>query len=397
MERVLVIYPDIGHYHHARITAASDLNPAVEALELYNSSEFPQFKSNSDGKESPKYHRLLWPGRGFDARRRRELLAMLDRTSPNVVFVPGWAERWAHVILSWSLTNRRPAVVMSDSTEQDFNRTWWRELVKRKVVSCFTAGFVGGQRHVEYMESLGMPPDRIFTGYDVVDNAHFEHGAIKARKESAQLRMILRLPEKYFLASARFVEKKNLYRLVEAFSVYRMMTGRSGWSLVLLGDGELRSRIEGLVEQLDLTSAVMMPGFKQYAELPAYYGLAGAFVHASTSEQWGLVVNEAMASGLPVIVSNRCGCVPELVKNGDNGFVFDPLDVGGLAKCLCRMAALAEKERSAWGARSCDIVSSLGPESFAVGLSRAAETALRMPRASPGSIGRAIVNVLKWR
>jgi 1,2-diacylglycerol 3-alpha-glucosyltransferase len=56
-------------------------------------------------------------------------------------------------------------------------------------------------------------------------------------------------------------------------------------------------------------------------------GLASAFIQASTTEQWGLVVNEAMASGLPVLVSERCGCAPDLVKNGVNGYTFDPYDI----------------------------------------------------------------------
>ena len=83
-----------------------------------------------------------------------------------------------------------------------------------------------------------------------------------------------------------------------------------------------------------------LPGFKPYDELPVYYALANAFVHASTTEQWGLVVNEAIASGLPVIVSNRCGCAPELV-NG-NGFTFDPTNEHELTARLLEMASLSD-------------------------------------------------------
>ncbi len=81
-------------------------------------------------------------------------------------------------------------------------------------------------------------------------------------------------------------------------------------------------------------STCILPGFKPYDELPVYYALANAFVHASTSEQWGLVVNEAIATGLPVIVSNRCGCAPELV-NG-NGFTFDPTNEDELTDAAVR-------------------------------------------------------------
>jgi glycosyltransferase involved in cell wall biosynthesis len=106
---------------------------------------------------------------------------------------------------------------------------------------------------------------------------------------------------------------------------------------VLLGDGELRSSLESQVSRLGLQGSVLLPGFKQYPELPEYYARAGAFIHASTTEQWGLVVNEAMASGLPVLVSNRCGCARDLVQDGVNGFTFDPYNVEQMAELMVRV------------------------------------------------------------
>ena len=84
---------------------------------------------------------------------------------------------------------------------------------------------------------------------------------------------------------------------------------------------------------------VLLPGFKQYPELPLYYGLAGAFVLPSLTEPWGLVVNEAMAAGLPVVVSDRCGCASDLVRPGENGFAFDPCDIEQLAALLGQFRA----------------------------------------------------------
>src|SRR5438034_9827058 len=79
---------------------------------------------------------------------------------------------------------------------------------------------------------------------------------------------------------------------------------------------------------------VHLPGFKQYEELPIFYGLADAFIHASISEPWGLVVNEAMASGLPVLVSIACGCEGDLVKEKVNGFSFNPVRFGKIAQLM---------------------------------------------------------------
>src|SRR5207249_961362 len=132
-----------------------------------------------------------------------------------------------------------------------------------------------------------------------------------------------------------------------------------------------------------------LPGFKPYDELPVYYGLARAFVHASTTEQWGLVVNEAVASGLPVIVSNRCGCVPELVQ--DNGFTFDPANESELAEWLLQMASLSADERRRLGEASFRIAANFAPDRFGEGLKQAAAVVLRLPRKKHGVINRALL------
>ena len=204
------------------------------------------------------------------------------------------------------------------------------------------------------------------------------------------------MPKNYFLASARFIAKKNLFTLLRAYAVYRkresLVTGPSSlWSLVLLGDGPLKSELRDLISDLDLQDCVLLPGFQQYGELPRYYAGANAFVHASTTEQWGLVVNEAMASGLPLIVSNRCGCAPDLVREGVNGFAFDPTDQEQLSDCLHRMASLSCEERERFGAASVEIVSRFGVERFADGLLRAVQLAVRLPRKNATLLQRSLL------
>jgi glycosyltransferase involved in cell wall biosynthesis len=283
-------------------------------------------------------------------------------------------------------------IVMSESARQDEPRTWWKEMIKRRIVNLYSAALVGGKRHVEYLVELGMPVDRIFTGYDVVDNKYFRQKAQEVRGQKSDVRKLYGLPENYFLASARFIEKKNLPRLIRAYAEYREkpeLTGSAPWDLVLLGDGPLRETLNSQLSTLNLHANVHLPGFKRYDELPVYYALAKAFVHASTTEQWGLVVNEAVASGLPVIVSDRCGCVPELV-NG-NGFTFDPLDEHQLASLLLQMTLLPEDERRRLAEASCRIAENFTPARFADGLERAATMAVNLTRKRFGGIDRALL------
>ena len=192
-------------------------------------------------------------------------------------------------------------VVMSESSRQDEPRTWWKEAIKRRIVGLYSAALVGGQRHVEYLVELGMPRERVFTGYDVVDNDYFGRRTAEIRDSKFEIRKKYGLPENYFLASARFIEKKNLLRsskptqnIADGRRSQRKCRGIS-W---FLGDGPLRETLNSQLSTLNLNEHVHLPGFEPYDELPVYYALANAFVHASTTEQWGLVVNEAIASGL---------------------------------------------------------------------------------------------------
>ena len=148
--------------------------------------------------------------------------------------------------------------------------------------------------------------------------------------------------------------------------------------MVLLGDGVLRPQLQAQIDHLGLKHYVHLPGFKQYDELPNYYGLANCFIHASTTEQWGLVVNEAMASGLPVLVSSRCGCAPDLVKEGHNGFTFDPYDINQLAGLMLKISS-GQWDLVAMGQASQDIIADWSPQTFADNLSKAVEVALSSP------------------
>jgi len=157
-----------------------------------------------------------------------------------------------------------------------------------------------------------------------------------------------------------------------------------------LGDGPLREALNSQLSTLNLHAHVHLPGFKPYDELPVYYALAKAFVHASTTEQWGLVVNEAVASGLPVIVSERCGCVPELVRG--NGFTFDPIDERELPSRLLQIASLSDDERRSLGDASYRIAENFAPEHFGEGLEQAAKLALIHPRKA-SLLGRTLIKL----
>ncbi len=432
--RVAVLFHRLGPYHHARLRIAGRLLSVV-AVESSGVDETYAWDAVAGADH---FERLTLFDRA-DAQKQpaaevaSRVGSALDKVRPVAVVVPGWADSAALGALRWCIQNRVPAVMMSESTAWDERRRPWKEWMKRRIVGLCSAALVGGTPHKDYMVKLGMPAERVFLGYDAVENEHFARGAKGVRGQRSEVRNKYELPERYFLASARFVEKKNLARLLQAFARYRELAGRSEigdrrsesigenaemlktetlksessipstlnpqlstepWSLVLLGDGPLRSSIFNLRSSLGLHASVRLPGFIQYDALPAYYGLASAFIHASTTEQWGLVVNEAMASGLPVLVSNRCGCAQDLVKDGVNGFTFDPLNVKQLAQLMFQISAFQPFRLSAFGDASRELISNWGPERFASGLQQAVEMALTTPQPQARPFDRFLLRAL---
>jgi glycosyltransferase involved in cell wall biosynthesis len=403
---VAVLFHRLGPYHHARLRAAGRVL-ATNAIELSGADECYAWDKihGSEGFERA----TLFEGADSHTRPegevRRAVESALNACRPAGVAINGWSDPAALGALQWCLQAGTPAIVMSESTEWDGRRRPWLEWVKSRIVRLCSAGLAGGKPHADYLAKLGMPPGRIFTGYDVVDNDYFAAGAARARGQLAEIRNRHKLPESYFLASARFVEKKNLPGLIEAYGRYRELAsgGRKSkpgsdrlWHLVLLGDGQLKPVILERIAALGLAGCVHLPGFVQYPELPAYYGLAGAFIHASTTEQWGLVVNEAMASDLPVLVSQRCGCAQDLVQQGVNGFTFDPFDIEAMARVMHQLTESPDR-LSAMGQASGRLIKDWGPERFGENLGRAMDASMDSPRPPASRFDVALLRMLARR
>jgi len=392
-----VLVDRIGPYHFARLTALAGRMRTVVIESFGMDTTYAWSKvAGENGFERHTLMECAGGGRAQDRCLATRVSDALTRIAPSVVAIPGWSEKSALAALRWCLRTRTPALVLSATFEAGRPRSSWKEAIKRRVVRLFSAGLGGGAPQAGYLERLGIPRRNIFEGYDVVDNRHFSIQAEAARHQEASLRRSLGLPDRYFLTICRFVEEKNLDRLLQAYGAYRARTGAEAWKLVLLGDGPLKASLLARRDQLGLGEEVLLPGFKQYPELPQYYGLAGAFVLPSLTEPWGLVVNEAMAAGLPVVVSDRCGCASDLVRPGENGFTFDPCDVGQLAALLGRVSA-ADTDRPAMAEASRRIIASWTPEVFAARLQHAAAAACAAPRPSPGWLDRMVLWLLLQR
>lgn len=377
--RIAVLFDNLGPYHVARLGALAR-HCDLLAVEVHaRSAEY-----GWDPALEVPFERMTLTSRSTTLGYSVGLGEAPARFAPDVIFLPGWSSPEALRGHLWAVATATPTIVMSDSQSIDFPRYRAKEWLKRGLVRHVAGALVGGSRHVDYARTLLPAGTPIRHGYDVVDNDHFRVGAQAARADAVRERARLALPERYWLASARFLEKKNLVRLLQAYARSRhavaQVQGVEPWDLVLLGDGPLRPEIEACIASLGLRSVVHMAGFRQYAELPAFYGLAQAFVMPSIQDQWGLVVNEAMATGLPVVVSKACGCAADLVEPGANGFVIDPLDVADLSRALAEMNLSDPIRLEGMSTASSARIESWSPDLFAESAMALAGMALARPR-----------------
>lgn len=302
----------------------------------------------------------------LDSRAQAERVSQwLTSEDPAVVVITGYFLAGMRAAARWTRHHKRLSIYIGDSQWGDRRRNPVKEWIKGWWARRhYDAAFAAGERAASYLQMMGFPREKIWTGYDVVDNQAFSAGAAVARQDAAALRGRLTLPEKFFLFVGRFAPEKNLPRLVESYAAYRQVAGPDAWDLVLVGGGPQEPLVRRMVEGVP---GVVFAGAHRADGLGLYYGLASCLILPSVSETWGLVVNEAMAAGLPVIVSHRCGCVAELVRPGVNGYVVDPLDVEGMARTMGVMSSTLV-DCASMGEASRKIVALYTPETWASSL-----------------------------
>ncbi len=241
------------------------------------------------------------------------------------------------IALSWTLRLWGvQLVLLNDSKFDDRPREASIELGKTAILSCYYAAIVAGQRHMAYLRFLGFHKRRILPGFDSVDTDR-----IRAEGQAFAASASINQAERPFIFVGRFVPKKNLPTLLEAFAIYVARTARPPRRLQLIGAGQLEPDLRAQCDRLGISGLVEFAGFLGAGEVSARLTASLALVLPSSEDQWGLVVNEAVAAGLPVIVSSAAGSRDLLVRSPVNGFVFEPGSSEALAAAL---VALAEDE-----------------------------------------------------
>ena len=234
---------------------------------------------------------------------------------------------------------RVPLVLWSEEIAETAAATTGLQRRLRRILLPRAAAFlVWGEPAHRYLRSQGIADSKLHACAQAVDNDHWRRLAGAVDRSGARERAGVR--GRVFLAVGRFVERKGFANLLDAWSGLSLaQRGRD--TLILVGDGPERARLQELAAGI-AGADIRFPGRREGGELAAYYALADVFVFPSLVDVWGLVVNEAMACGLPVLGSHFAGSSQQLVQGSDAGEVFDPTRLADFTQLLERWSSKSQ-------------------------------------------------------
>jgi glycosyltransferase involved in cell wall biosynthesis len=278
-----------------------------------------------------------------------KLAGELIRVRPKVAFVGGYDRPESLMTAVLGLFFRWKTGPMHDSRFNDaesYTKKIALEAVKSPFMRLYPFFMCSGRECVEYTEFLaGKKRTAHYAGWNVLDNVGIAEKADDGDRDDELLEaMGMKAGEAFFFMPIRFLPKKNIFRVIEAYGECRDELARGGRKpipLVMAGKGPLKEEVLEMIVKRGLGERLRVVEWLPYELVPRACRLSNAVILASTHDQWGLIVNEALSAGAPVLVSNRCGA-HELVRNHRNGFTFDPYDVAHLAQLLGDLSANEE-------------------------------------------------------
>jgi glycosyltransferase involved in cell wall biosynthesis len=300
----------------------------------------------------------------------RGLWSALNKVSPQVIICGGYSYAASWEALLWARRRGVAFVLWSESNAQDARGgRAWVEFLKTYFLRHCDRFVVPGKASFEYLRSLGSAEASILIAPNAVDSCFFATQAENTRVHATEFRKKLGLPSRFILFVGRLVPEKGIFDLLEAYA--KLESGvRSEVGLVFAGDGVSKEELAQRAKRI-CPGAVCFPGFAQREDLAGLYALAETLVLPTHTDTWGLVVNEAMACGLPIIVSSVAGCSADLVEDGWNGYVVPPRDSEELSvaiNTLLRQPGLKQQMST----RSSERIRNYSPEACADGLAAAA-------------------------
>jgi glycosyltransferase involved in cell wall biosynthesis len=288
------------------------------------------------------------------------VIKTIQQFKPTVVNLTGYYDMASWVILLYCKINRIKTVLSNESTAGDHTRKGLKEKIKAFIIKQFDGYFNFGTLSKNYLLDLGANPNKMLVNRNCVDNAALKMIYQKSIINRVSEQVRLGLASKNFIFVGRLIDFKNLFHFLNAFQEAQKQSNQD-WGVIILGDGELKNDLQQFVTEKNISKVSFQKGIS-WQQVPEYLTLSDVLVLPSYSEPWGLVVNEAMACGLPVLVSDKCGCAIDLVKNGENGYTFSPTNHEELTNLLLKFMNMNDEDLEKMGRVSEQIIAEYSPE-----------------------------------
>jgi len=385
--KVAIVYAKFGPYHQVRLEEAGKwaqrLGHELHGIEVAGTQADYFWANIPEPGRQYRRHRL-YPDEDYWRLTyraiRRRLRAELDQIRPDALVLPGWGFKESIAGLAWALHHGVPTVLVTDSRRRDASHNPFKTWAKKRLVRAFDAGFAAGSGSSLYLQELGMDPSRIRLGCDVVDNSCF------AQPDSVKVPGLVDNGRPRLLSCLRLLPRKNVLFVLDVLA-----TAATPWDWYIAGDGPQKAEVEARILELGLSDRVRLLSYIEEPMLHRIYAACDVYLQPSLQETWGLAINEAMAAGRPILISDRCGCLEDLLQPGVNGYAFDPEDPDSLAERLSQMI----RERPRWtdmGKASQSIIADWDLDRYANALFDATQVAQTPAPRGPG--GRMMRRVL---
>jgi L-malate glycosyltransferase len=334
---IAVLFTQFSAYHIDRCEAiARRFAGRAEVLAVEVATSSAVYAWEASGQVAGARKITLFPGASYDSLAWPKKLWRQFKTlwrCDSVLIGIGYNEPDVIVLSCLLALLGVRVILLSESKFDDKPRRVGIELLKALILAPYRAAIVGGHRHLAYFRFLGFRRRPVVPGYDTVNTER-----VRAMGGNSPAPDGAPFASREFIFVGRFVDKKNLIELVEGFALYAQTAGTSARRLVLIGSGPEEPLIRARAEELGVAGSIEFPGFLGAEAVAQRLAKGLALVLPSAEEQWGLVVNEALALGLPAIISPAVGSGDLLIRNLVNGYVTELNTPEGLAAAMLAMA-----------------------------------------------------------
>jgi glycosyltransferase involved in cell wall biosynthesis len=352
--KVLIVHNDFRVYWKGRLRFLRDFL-ATKKIDFYSIELFgkgsPYSFDNYENQE--QWWTCLFPEKSYEEISIREIRetfqAKLDEINPDVI-IGGSIVFFAGALgIRWAKNNHKKFIMFDDAKPSQVKRSFLVRTIKNLIIHQVDGLWLPSADYDEAYLKLVPKTTLLFHGYNCIDNELFR---FKQKKEMIYTTIT---------CVARLVPIKNIDNLLRAWKIIEKR--HPNYKLAIIGDGPEFVSLNELTLDLGLKTVVFL-GAINNSDIPTYFYNSVAFVLPSLSESWGLVVNEAMAAGLPILISNKINASNALLQEGENGYGYEPSDIEDMAGKITKFIELELKDKIKMSDSSLEIIDRMDYENM---------------------------------